>query len=203
MKIGFIGAGNLARALGELLVAGGHSVAFTGRGGEDRPARDVGPLADAAEADLVVLAVPFSAAREVLPGLSGLLAGKLVVDATNPVNPDWSPMLLGQESSAGEEVARALPGAQVVKAFNTVFADAMREDRLVRAGARVTCFVASDHADARACVAELARSAGFAPLEVGPLAMSRHLEAMAHLNIQIAVGMQGGTQGAFIYHRAD
>ena len=94
MKIGFIGAGNLARALGELLVAGGHSVAFTGRGG-DRP------LADAAGADLVVLALPFSAAREVLPGLSGLLAGKLVVDATNPVNPDWSPMLLGQESSAG------------------------------------------------------------------------------------------------------
>lgn len=196
MKIGFIGAGNLARALGELLVAGGHSVAFTGRGGD-------GPLADAAGADLVVLALPFSAAREVLPGLSGLLAGKLVVDATNPVNPDWSPMLLGQESSAGEEVARALPGAQVVKAFNTVFADAMREDRLVRAGARVTCFVASDHADARARVAEVARSAGFAPLEVGPLAMSRHLEAMAHLNIQIAVGMQGGTRGAFIYHRAD
>jgi len=196
MKIGFIGAGNLARALGELLVAGGHSVAFTGRGGD-------GPLADAAGADLVVLALPFSAAREVLPGLSGLLAGKLVVDATNPVNPDWSPMLLGQESSAGEEVARALPGAQVVKAFNTVFADAMREDRLVREGARVTCFVASDHADARARVAEVARSAGFAPLEVGPLAMSRHLEAMAHLNIQIAVGMQGGTRGAFIYHRAD
>lgn len=196
MKIGFIGAGNLARALGELLVAGGHSVVFTGRGG-DRP------LADAAGADLVVLALPFSAAREVLPGLSGLLAGKLVVDATNPVNPDWSPMLLGQESSAGEEVARALPGAQVVKAFNTVFADAMREDRLVRAGARVTCFVASDHADARARVAEVARSAGFAPLEVGPLAMARHLEAMAHLNIQIAVGMQGGTRGAFIYHRAD
>ena len=48
-----------------------------------------------------------------------------------------------------------------------------------------------------------ARSAGLAPLEVGPLAMARHLEAMAHLNIQIAVGMQGGTRGAFIYHRAD
>jgi 8-hydroxy-5-deazaflavin:NADPH oxidoreductase len=201
MKIGFIGAGNVARALGKLLVAGGHSVSFGGREGEARAAREVGSFADAARADLVVLAVPFSAARDLLPSLAAGLEGKIVVDATNPVNPDWSPMLLGQESSAGEEVARALPGARVVKAFNTVFADVMHEDRLVRDGARVTCFVASDDVEARGSVAELARTAGFAPLEVGPLAMSRHLEAMAHLNIQMAVGMKGGTNAAFVYHR--
>jgi len=113
MKVGFIGSGNVARALGALLKSAGHDVAFGGRTSSD----DGGVVAVAnavSGADLVVLAVPFLATRELLPAL----AGKLVVDATNPVNADWSPMLLGQESSAGEEVARMLPGARVVKAFN-------------------------------------------------------------------------------------
>lgn len=198
MKVGFIGAGNVARALGKLLASNGHSVVFGAREGESG---DVVSFSRAAEAELVVVAVPFAAARELLPSLSSLLVGKVVVDATNPVLADWSPMLLGQENSAGEEVARILPGARVVKAFNTVFADIMREDRLVRDGARVTCFVASDHLDARKTVAELARDAGFSSLEVGPLAMARHLEAMAHLNIHLAVGMKGGTDAAFVFHR--
>jgi predicted dinucleotide-binding enzyme len=95
-----------------------------------------------------------------LPELETLLRGKIVVDATNPVNADWSPMLLGQENSAG---------------------------------------VASNDAEARRIVADLARSAGFASLEVGPLASARHLEAMAHLNIQVAVGMQANA--AFVFHQ--
>jgi len=201
MKVGFIGSGNVARALGALLKSAGHDVAFGGRTSSD----DGGVVAVAnavSGADLVVLAVPFLATRELLPALAGSLDGKLVVDATNPVNADWSPMLLGQESSAGEEVARMLPGARVVKAFNTVFADVMRADRMTRAGQRVTCFVASDHESAADAVAAIAQGAGFAPHKVGPLKVARHLEAMAHLNIQLAVGMKGGTNAAFVYHQA-
>jgi hypothetical protein len=199
MKIGFIGAGNVARALGKLFVAGGHTVSYGVRAGVAAPHEDVVTIEQAAEAELVCIAVPFLATREVLPGLAHPLKGKIVVDATNPVNADWSPMLLGQENSAGEEVARALPGARVVKAFNTIFADVMRLDRIVRDGGRVSCFVASDDTEARGIVAQLARSAGFASVELGALAMARQLEAMAHLNIHLAVAMQGGTSAAFVY----
>lgn len=200
MEIGFIGAGNVARALGRRLADGGHSPVFGVRDDVTSVEEDVVPLVRAAQAEVIILAVPFAATREVIPALASHLYGKIVVDATNPVNPDWSPMLLGQEDSGGEQIARALPGARIVKAFNTIFADVMRGPELVGAGKRVTCFVASDDPGARTIVSDLARSAGFAPLEVGPLAVARHLESMAHLNIQIAVGMGGGTSAAFEYH---
>lgn len=119
MKIGFIGVGNVARALGKLLTASGHTVAFGAREGADTPGQGVVTIAEAVQAELVILAVPFAAARELLPRLATQLAGKIVVDATNPVNADWSPTLLGQENSAGEEVARVLPGARVVEEFPT------------------------------------------------------------------------------------
>ena len=192
--------GNVARALGGRLIHGGDSVVFGVR--DDVTSKEgVVPFMRAAQAEVIILAVPFSATREVLSTLASHLHGKIVVDATNPVNPDWSPMLLGQEDSGGEQIARALPGARIVKAFNTIFADVMRAPELVGAGKRVTCFIAADDPGARAIVSDLATSAGFAPLEVGPLAVARHLESMAHLNIQIAVGMGGGTGAAFEYHR--
>jgi predicted dinucleotide-binding enzyme len=202
MKISFIGAGNVARALAGLFHRAGHEVLLGAKAGAPAEVGRAVSLEEAAsEGEVVVVAVPFLATREVLPALRSRLRGKLVVDATNPVNNDWSPMLLGQENSAGEEVARLLPDARVVKAFNTVFADVMREDRLVRDGQRVTCFVASDDAEASRTVARLAQEAGLAPVPVGPLKMARHLEAMAHLNIQLAVGMKGGTDAAFVYHQ--
>jgi hypothetical protein len=201
MKIGFIGAGSVARALGALFAAAGHSVAFGRRSGLVGEPEGAVSLSQAAQAELVFLAVPFSETRSLLPALAEPLTGKIVVDATNPVNADWSPMLLGQENSAGEEIARLLPGSRVVKAFNTVFADVIRADRLLRGGIPITCFLASNDSEAKNAVASLAREAGFSSLDVGPLAMARHLEAIAHLNIQLAVGMKGGTNAAFLYHR--
>lgn len=200
MKIGFLGAGNVASSLGRLLHAAGHIILFAHRGGVTPPFglfRTPEQLAE--EADIIVLALPFLAVREVLTRLVSLLPGKLIIDATNPVNADWSPMLLGEQNSAGEEVAKLLPASRVVKAFNTIFADRMRADRLLQDGVRVTCFVASDHAESAAKVAALATDAGFAPCIVGPLHAARYLESMAHLNIQLAVGMKGGTNAAFLY----
>lgn len=203
MKVAFIGSGNVARALGGLLHGAGHTVLL---GAREASATAIGlpcvSIEDAAtQGEVVLVALPFLAARSVLPGLATQLAGKVVIDATNPVNADWSPMLLGQESSAGEEIGRLLPASRVAKAFNTIFADVMRADRLARESLRVTCFIAGDHSDANAKAAELATSAGFAPHIVGPLSTARHLEAMAHLNIQIAVGTKGGTNAAFVYHQ--
>jgi hypothetical protein len=119
-----------------------------------------------------------------------------------PLFAQWSPLLLGQDNSAGEEIQRLLPGARVVKAFNTVFADVMTSDRLSRDGQRATTFIAGDDERADDEAAALARSVGFAAVKVGPLSASRYLEAMAHLNIGIAVGQKGGTNAAFLYHQA-
>jgi predicted dinucleotide-binding enzyme len=158
-------------------------------------------FAAGAAAEVVVLAIPYAAAAEVLAPLAVELTGKLVIDCTNPLQADWSPLPLGEQNSAGETLARLLPQSRLVKAFNTIFADVMTPERQNRAGLRVSAFVAGDDAAARLQVATLAADIGFAPVDVGPLSMARYLEAMAHLNIQIAIGQGGGTDAAFIYHQ--
>jgi len=198
MTTAILGHGNVGRALHQLLNASGEPVLLCGR----TPAPGLYSHAEgAAAADLVLLAVPFTALADMLPALAESLRGKVVVDCTNPLNADWSPLSLGPENSAGEEVARLLPHSHVVKAFNTIFADVMTLELLHRGGQRITAFVAADDANAKSQVLLLAERAGFAPLDVGPLRMARCLEAMAHLNIQIAVGQGGGTNAAFVYHQ--
>ena len=191
MRIGIIGSGNLGSKLEALFASAGHAVLAVGR-------------ADAADAaahgEIVVLALPYDACASALPPLADALRGKVVVDATNPINPDWSPMDLDGEAAA-ERVQSLLPDARVVKAFNMVFADVMTPEGLDRDGTPATVFVAGDDEDARATVAALADEVGFAPVEVGGLSHATFLEGMAHLNIQLALGMGAGTGGAFVYSR--
>lgn len=202
MKIGIIGGGNVGGALACLAQAAGHEVRI---GLRETVTREDGiavvSMAEAcAHGEIVILAIPFLACADTLPALAPTLAGRIVVDATNPLQADWSPLLLGETDSAGQRIAALLPGARVVKAFNTVFADVMHPQGLSRrGGARVTAFVAADDVDAAATVAEFAGGLGFAALYVGALAQARHLEAVAHLNIAIAVGRGGGTDAAFVY----
>ncbi|NJO40456.1 MAG: hypothetical protein HC865_07275 [Cyanobacteria bacterium RU_5_0] len=134
---------------------------------------------------------------DVLPELAEATKEKVVIDSTNPLNADWSPKLLGQENSASEEISRLLPEAYVVKAFNTIFADVMNEP--VKDGQAITAFIAGDNDEAKQKVIALARTIGYAPIDTGPLYTARYLESMAHLNIQLAVGQDGGTNAAFIY----
>jgi len=200
MRVAILGAGSVGTKLGALARAAGHDVVFgvrSGSGPVDYQAAR--PEQAVANADLVVLAVPFTACPELLPPLAKGLDGKIVVDATNPLNSDWSPLLLGETTSGAQVISALLPRALVVKAFNTVFADIMTTERLDRAGRRVTAFIASDDEAARLAVARFAESLGFAPQFVGGLALSRFLEGMAHLNIAIALGQSGGTNSAFLY----
>ena len=191
MRIGIIGAGPVGSRLKELFTTAGHDVAAAGRAG----AREA-----AAHGEVVVLAIPFAACAEALPPLADALAGKVVVDVANPVAADWAPLPLGERSSAAEEIARLLPRSRVVKGFNTIFADVMAPALLERDGQPITCFVAGDDEEGRATVMGLARDAGLAPQEAGPLRAARHLEAMAHLNIAIAFA-GGGTDAAFLHHQ--
>jgi 8-hydroxy-5-deazaflavin:NADPH oxidoreductase len=126
--------------------------------------------------DVIVAAVPFGVSEAVLVPLAPLLRNKVLIDCTNPLNPDWSPVLLGQENSAAEVLAKALPDTYVVKAFNTIFADVMAAEYLSRGGLR-------------------------ARLTFQLCGLARYLEAMAHLNIQLAVGQKGGTSAALNYHQ--
>jgi predicted dinucleotide-binding enzyme len=202
MHIGFIGGGNLARNLATLCNGAGHEVTVGVRDPATyKPAAlyRVSSVTAASGADLIVLALPFAACKDALPPLAGALAGKIVVDATNPLKPDWTPLFLGEENSAAETIMRLLPASHLVKAFNMVFADVMTPERLMRGERAATVFVAGDNAAAREAVRNLARGLGFDARDAGLLRNSRYLEAMAHLNIQLAVTLGGGTNAAFLY----
>lgn len=179
----------------ELCLKADHDVIAGSRSGE------TSFLTAAKDGDVVVLATHYHVAAEVLSPLRGALAGKILVDASNPLNDYWSPLLLGQDNSAGEEISKLLPDSQVVKAFNTVFADIMTPEGLTRGDAKATTFVAGDAPDAVKTVAELANSLGFHAEVINTLSAARYLESLAHLNIRLAVGESGGTNAAFLYHR--
>jgi predicted dinucleotide-binding enzyme len=126
---------------------------------------------------------------------AGDLAGKILVDATNPVKPDLSGLALGHTTSAAEQVARRAPGARVVKAFNTTGAGNMANPRF--GGVAASMFLCGDDSAAKRTVAGLAEALGFEPVDVGPLAQARLLEAVAMLWISMAVAFGYGTDIAF------
>lgn len=199
MQIGIIGTGAVGTALEALLTSAGHQVI---PGSRNPSSEQVTYEQACAESDAIILAIPFSAVDGILPSLAEQIADRIVIDATNPLNDDWSPRLLGQETSAAEVISLLLPNAKVVKAFNTIFADIMSPSGFDRQGQKATAFIAGDDETAAATVAELASDIGLVPVRTGALSTARYLEAMAHLNIAIAVGQGGGTNAAFVYHRA-
>ena len=206
MNISIIGTGNFGAALGKLIANHTrHPLTFGTR--EPKRAADVNgglhgravaltPAEAARSGDLVILATPFSALAEVGNALGGAdsLAGKVLVDASNPLTPDYLGLTVAGQDSAGEAVARAFPGARVVKAFNTVFASvlASHQPGLDTAGAS-TVFVAGDDAGAKAAVVALADELGFDALDAGALANSRYLEPALEQMIQLAFVQGLGT----------
>lgn len=142
-----------------------------------------------ADADIVVLAVPYDAAIDALRTLD--TTGKIVVDMTNPVTADFSGLRFGHTTSAAEELQQAAPGAKVVKAFNTIFASLFGAPR--SATADVPVFVAGNDEAAVDAVARLAQDAGFAVEKTGGLDGARLLEPVGMLNIRLGYGLGQGT----------
>jgi predicted dinucleotide-binding enzyme len=133
MRIAIIGAGSVGKKLGVLAHSAGYEVIFGVRSPRDLGHFTVTSVAGAVlESDFILLAIPFAACADCLVSLAKDIAGKIVVDVTNPLNPDWSPLLLGETNSAAQSISALLPGSHVVKAFNTVFADMMSVDRISR-----------------------------------------------------------------------
>jgi 8-hydroxy-5-deazaflavin:NADPH oxidoreductase len=190
MRIAILGAGNVGGALAAAAVRAGHSVVVAAS--KPQSARDAaaGAGAEAAVdnaeavrgAEIVVLAVPHSAVAGIAKEIADVVGDAVVVDSTNPLDDTYTG-LTTQGVSAAEELQRQLPAAQVVKAFNTVFAG--RHADPAEDGTPLDAFIAGDQADAKTTVAGFARSLGYRPLDVGGLRMARTLEEMAFLNISL------------------
>lgn len=181
MKIGVIGTGNVGRGVAGLLARAGHEVRFGSRepggDGADGLPGPVGTVAEAAAfGEAVLCATPYGAwpdlAREIAPHV----AGKVVIDAANPYpqrDGAFARNAIAAGEGAGVPVARLLPGAELVRAFNAVPWPAMVAEADRPPGERIAVPLAGDDARARAVAAGLVADAGFEPVDAGPLARAR------------------------------
>lgn len=201
MKVGIIGAGNMGSAFARRLSAAGHDVAITSRDVEDarRVASDVGNGVRAVSqgelagsADVIIAATPYVQQGDALRA-SGELDGKTVIEISNPIKPDMSGLAVGLTTSAAEEVARAVDGAKIVKAFNTVFAQVLEKAPSESRARTVQVFFAGDDGSAKNQVRSLIESIGFEPVDAGPLSNARYLEPLGMLNIYLGHVAKLGT----------
>jgi len=200
MSIAIIGPGNMGLGLARLFVAKGQNVALAHKDVEvaERLAAEIGSnvqgktIADAVSgADIVILATPYDAAAAVLKE-AGNLTGKILVDITNPITPDYMALTIGHTTSAAEEIAKLAPGAHVVKAFNTVFWQALPFE--VRQGnPAVQVLLAGDDEDAKKTVATMVTDLEFEAIDAGPLANARYIEPVGELNIHLGYALGWGT----------
>jgi 8-hydroxy-5-deazaflavin:NADPH oxidoreductase len=195
MDITIIGTGNMARGIATRALAGGHAVTLLGTETAKAEALaaelsgDVraGEVGDALTGDVVVLAVWYQAVPDVLARYGEQLDGKVVVDITNPVDPESYAPLSVEAGSVAQEIAGVVPGAKVVKAFNTTFAGTLVEGQV--AGTPLDVFVAGDDDGAKAAVQQLAADSGLRAIDVGPLALAHQLEGAGYMNMAIQPGL--------------
>ena len=176
MNIGIIGAGNIGANVARLLAKSGHSVAISNSRGPESLASLVATLGSNVTAmtvegaaqfgEVVLLATPWRT-PEALPSPK-LLAGKIVIDAMNHYTSTGNVQDLGNSTSS-EEVAKRLPGARIVKAFNTMYFETLRTGGKTEQKDRLVLFVAGDDAEAKAVVSKLIEDIGFAPVDTGSL----------------------------------
>lgn len=184
MKVAIIGAGNVGKALATSITRAGHEVTLSASSPASAQQAAAAAGAQSAvsntaavdQADLVILAVPYAGGRQVADEIRESVIGKTIVDVTNPLKPDFSG--LATDTSAAEELQQRLPDSNVVKAFNTIFATNQASPT-----PDIDGYVAGNDAKAKQLVISLVESMGFAPVDVGGLSASRHLEGMALINI--------------------
>jgi 8-hydroxy-5-deazaflavin:NADPH oxidoreductase len=198
MNVTIIGAGNMGRGIGHRLVAGGHDVTVVDRDPEEagrlaeelRGAAQDGATVETAgpgaelRGELVILAVYYPGDVEIVREQGERLAGKVVVDISNPLNQTFDALATAPGTSAAEEVAASAPaGARVVKAFNTTFAGTLVEGQV--AGQPLDVFIAGDDEEAKGTVAQLVRDGGLRAIDVGPLERARQLEGLGFIGITL------------------
>ena len=207
MNVTIIGTGNMARGIGTRLLAGGNNVTLVGH--EPRKAEALATeLEGAAQQGATVTAAPGGAAivddvvvlavwnyhvAEVLQQYGDQLAGKIIIDITNPVDVNTMSLVTAPGTSEAEEIAKGVPaGAKVVKAFNTTFAPTLVAGQV--AGQPLDVFIAGDDADAKATLRRLVEAGGLRAIDAGPLQRARELEALGLLHMAVQGSLGTGFQ---------
>jgi 8-hydroxy-5-deazaflavin:NADPH oxidoreductase len=208
MKVTIIGAGNMGRAIGTRAVAGGHEVELVDRNAEDAEtlARELGESAravgqdDAFGGEIVVIALYYPVTLEAVDQYGEQLAGKVVVEISNPVDTEtWDRLATSPDLSAAEEAAQRLPqGTPLVKAFNTAFANTLVPGEV--AGQTLDILIAGDDEEAKQKVVQLIEDGGLRAIDFGPLHRARQLEGLGLLNIVIQQPLGWGYSSALKFH---
>ncbi len=208
MKVTIIGAGNMGRGIGTRAIAGGHEGEIVDRDPADarKLAEELGDSASALEpaapfgGEVVVFAVYYPGIKEAVEQYADRLAGKVVVDITNPVDTQtWDRLATPPDVSAAEEVQTLLPPATpVVKAFNTTFAGTLVAGEV--AGQQLDVLIAGDDDAAKQKVARLVSDGGLRPLDVGPLVRAQQLEQLGFLHISLQQPHELGFGSAIKLH---
>ena len=187
--ISIIGSGDMAAGIGGRVAKAGYTVEVVNR--DPAKARTLadqlaagattGTWGAAPAGDIVILAVPYTNAAAVVVEYGGAIADKVIIDITNPINPDATGMVTPAGSSGAQEIAKGAPAsAHVVKAFNTIFGHVLAK------GGRLDAFIAADDPEAKARVSTFIESLGLRPLDVGGLHMAATLEALGLMMIGLA-----------------
>ncbi|MCD2196907.1 NAD(P)-binding domain-containing protein [Actinomycetospora endophytica] len=187
--ISIIGTGNMARIIGGLAVAGGNTAEILGRD-QSKAADLAGALGDGATTgkwgavpagDIVIVALLADGVVPVISQYGDALAGKVIVDISNPFNATADGLAVGEDTSVAQEAAKVAPAsASVVKGFNTIFGHVLDK------GGRPDVFFAGDDAQAKAGVATFIASLGLRPRDVGDLGMAHWLEGAGLLTMGLA-----------------
>ncbi|WP_156363945.1 NADPH-dependent F420 reductase [Pseudomonas mandelii] len=188
--ISIIGSGGMAAAIGGLAAKAGYTVEVMSRDAAKALAlaeqvgagATTGTFGAAPAGDIVILAVPYSAVLDVVKQYGEELAGKLLVDITNPVAPDLTSFVTPENSFGAQEIANAAPAdAEIIKAFNTHFSHVLAAGPVE--GHPLDVFIAGDNAQAKIRVSAFIESLGLRPMDTGPLLMARTLEHVCLLSL--------------------
>jgi hypothetical protein len=181
-----LGSGNMGQAIAAVATRGGHTVQLLGSKDTDTPV----------SGDVVVLAVPYPVISDVIAQRGEQLAGKIVVDITNPLNFEtFNSLVVPADSSAAAEIAAALPQSRVLKAFNTTFAATLAAGTV--GPLTTTVQIAGDDADAKSTLAAIVTSGGLNAIDAGSLVRARELEALGFLQITLAAADKVSWTGGF------
>jgi 8-hydroxy-5-deazaflavin:NADPH oxidoreductase len=205
MKVTIVGAGNMGRGIGTRAVAGGHEVEIVDRDPTEAGAlaAELGGSTSAVDpgamfgGEVVVFAVYYPGIKDAVQEYAEQIAGKVVVDITNPVDTNtWDRLATVPGSSSAEEVAELVPdGTSVVKAFNMNFSPTLVAGEV--GGQPLDVFIAGDDEAAKQKVSQLVSDGGLRPLDVGPLARAQQLEHLGFLHISIQQPLGLGFASAF------
>jgi predicted dinucleotide-binding enzyme len=202
MKVAIVGAGQVGSALGNRLAAKGHDISFGVRNDKDSKydtlrsrTKLTTPAAAVKDADAVILATPWTAARKAVDECGGL-SGKILIDCTNPIKSDFTGLEVGHTTSGAEMIAGWAPDAKVVKCFNHTGAENMNNPDF-GGTLRPVMFAAGDDDAALQMTVKLAQDVGFDAVGLKGLRLARQLEQLAWLWIDLAIKQGQGRDIAF------